>query len=184
MKGRRTIDIQSRNHDNGLRHTLLLNIWTLKLAMLNKLSNFLTAMITPDTVEVRPENTLQLATAVLLIEVMQSDAESTDEEKATVLNILKERFHLSDAEVVQLIEQGHRKAKTASDLYQFTSLINRELDRSEKGLIIEYMWQVAYADRHISAHENHLMRKLVDLLHIPHGDNIAAKMRANPADLK
>jgi uncharacterized tellurite resistance protein B-like protein len=124
----------------------------------------------------------QLATAVLLIEVMQSDAESTDEEKATVLNILKERFHLSDAEVVKLSERGLRKAKTASDLHQFTSLLNRELDRSEKGRIIEYMWQVAYADGHISAHENHLMRRLVDLLHIPHGDNIAAKMRANHAN--
>lgn len=152
--------------------------------MLNKLNNFLTAMITPDTVEVRPENTLQLATAVLLIEIMQSDAESTGEEKATILKILKERFHLSDTEVAQLTERGHRKAKTASDLYQFTSLINHQLDRSEKGLIIEYMWQVAYADGHISAHENHLMRRLVDLLHISHSDNIAAKMRAKPGNLK
>jgi uncharacterized tellurite resistance protein B-like protein len=152
--------------------------------MLNKLNNFLTAMITPDTVVVRPENTLQLATAVLLIEIMQSDAESTGEEKATILNILKERFHLSDTEVAQLTERGHRKAKAASDLHQFTSLINHQLDRSEKGLIIEYMWQVAYADGHISAHENHLMRRLVGLLHISHSDNIAAKMRAKPSDLK
>jgi uncharacterized tellurite resistance protein B-like protein len=32
----------------------------------------------------------------------------------------------------------------------------------------------------ISAQENHLMRRLVDLLHISHGDNIAAKMRVKP----
>lgn len=146
--------------------------------MLNKLSNFLSTLMSPDSVENRPEITLQLATAVLLIEVMRSDAESTDEEQATILNILKERFHLSDVEVAQLTELGHRKAKAANDLHQFTSLINRELDLSEKIRIIEYLWQVAYADRQISAHENHLMRRIVDLLHIPHGDNIAAKMRA------
>ena len=46
------------------------------------------------------------------------------------------------------------------------------------------MWQVAYADKKISAHENHLMRKLADLLHISHADYIAAKMRAKPVDLK
>jgi len=148
--------------------------------MLNKLNDFLSAIIPATSVESRPEHTLQLATAVLLIEVMRSDAESTDEEQATILKILKERFHLPDAEVAQLSELGHRAAKAANDLHQFTSLINRELDLPEKIRIVEYLWQVVYADGKISAHENHIMRRLVDLLHISHGDNIAAKIRAKP----
>lgn len=152
--------------------------------MLNKLSDFLSAIIAPDSAERRPDHTLQLATAVLLIEVMRSDADSTDPEQATILNILKERFDLSDAEVAQLSELGHHTTRAANDLHQFTSLINRELDSSEKIRIIEYLWQVAYADRHISAHENHLMRKIAALLYISHGDYIAAKMRARPAGLK
>jgi len=151
--------------------------------MLTKLNNFLSSIIPPADVDSRPEYTLQLATAVLLIEVMQSDAESTEEEQATILNILKERFHLADAEVVQLTKLGQRTAKAANDFHQFTSLINRELGRYEKVRIIEYMWQVAYADKKISAHENHLMRKVAALLYIPHDDYIAAKMRAKPADL-
>lgn len=152
--------------------------------MLNKLNDFLSSIMGPTGVDSRPEHTLQLATAVLLIEVMQSDADSADQEMATILKILKERFHLSDAEVTQLTELGHRTAKAANDFHQFTSLINRELEAAEKVRIIEYMWQVAYADRQISAHENHLMRKIADLLYIPHGDYVAAKMRAKPADLK
>jgi len=115
---------------------------------------------------------------------MRSDAESTDEEQATILNILKERFQMTDAEVAQLSELGHRTVKVANDLHQFTTLINRELELPEKVRIIEYMWQVAYADRQISAHENHLMRRIVDLLHIPLGDNVAAKARAKPADME
>ena len=152
--------------------------------MLNKLNDFLSTLMPADTVAAPPEHTLQLATAVLLIEVMKSDADSTDLEQATIINILKTRFQLSDAEVAQLTELGHHKSKNATDLHQFTSLINRELDRAEKGRIIEYMWQVAYADEQISAHENHLMRKLVDLLHVSHADNIAAKTRAKPDDQK
>jgi len=150
--------------------------------MLNKLSDFLSTIIAPASAVGRPEHTLQLATAVLLIEVMRSDAESTDEEQATILNILKERFQLADAELAQLSDLGHRTARAANDLHQFTTLINRELELPEKVRIIEYMWQVAYADRQISAHENHLMRRIVDLLHIPLGDNVAAKARAKPAD--
>lgn len=152
--------------------------------MLNKLNNFLSTLIPTASADARPEHTLQLATAVLLIEVMRSDAESATEEKATILNILKERFHLADTEVTQLTELGHRTVKTSNDLHQFTTLINRELDVPERIRIIEYLWQVAYADRQISAHENHLMRRMADLLHIPHGDNVAAKARARPADLE
>ena len=152
--------------------------------MLNKLNDFLSSIIPPANVGSRPEHTLQLATAVLLIEIMRSDAESTDDEQTTILKILKERFQLSDAEVAQLSKLGHQTAKTAHDFHQFTSLINRELESSEKVRIVEYMWQVAYADSRISAHENHLMRRMADLLYISHADYIAAKMRARPADLK
>jgi uncharacterized tellurite resistance protein B-like protein len=152
--------------------------------MLNKLNDFLSSIIGPTGVDSCPAHTLQLATAVLLIEVMRSDAKSTDEEQDTILNILKERFQLPDAELEQLSELGHRTANAANDFQQFTSLINRELGMPEKVRIIEYMWQVAYADKQISAHEDHLMRKIAGLLYISHGDYIAAKMRAKPADLE
>jgi len=151
--------------------------------MIGTLNNFLAAFIEPARADSPPEYTLQLATAVLLIEVMRSDAESTDEEQATILKILKTRFLLSDAQVAQLAKRGLKTSKAANDFHQFTSLINRELGKTERIRIIEYMWQVAYADKKISAHENHLMRKMADLLHISHGDYIAAKIRAKPADV-
>jgi uncharacterized tellurite resistance protein B-like protein len=148
--------------------------------MLSKLSDFLSAFIPPGSDADRPELTLQLALAVLLIEVMQSDAECAFDEQITILNILKQRFHLSDVEVAQLTERGQQISKSANDLHQFTSFINHELGLPEKIRIIEYLWQVVYADGKVSAQENHLMRRLVDLLHISHGDNIASKMRAKP----
>jgi uncharacterized tellurite resistance protein B-like protein len=148
--------------------------------MFSKLSNLLSAIIPPSSDAGRLEHTLQLAVAVLLIEVMQSDGECALEEQATILNILKQRFQLSDKEVAHLTERGQQTSKSANDLHQFTSLINHELELPDKIRIIEYLWQVVYADGKISAHENHLMRRLVDLLHISHGDNIAAKMRVKP----
>jgi len=152
--------------------------------MLSKLNNFLSGIIEPAHNESRTEHTLQLATAALLIEVMRADADSTDQEQDAILQILKERFQLSDTEVAHLSDLGHKTVKNANDLQQFTSLINSELELAEKVRIIEYMWQVAYADNQISAHENHLMRKMADLLYISHGDYIAAKMRAKPDHLK
>ncbi len=152
--------------------------------MLSKLNDFMSRIIGSASVETRSEHTLQLATSVLLIEVMRSDFDSTDQEQVATLNILKERFDLSDTEVAQLSELGHQSAMAANDFQQFTSVINRELSLAEKIRIIEYMWQVAYADDQISAHENHLMSKIASLLYIPHADYITAKMRAKPANLK
>lgn len=150
--------------------------------MLNKLNDFLATLIPTGHADSRPEHTLQLATAVLLVEVMRADADSTASEQATVLKILGEHFNLSAAEVAQLAELGHRTATAANDFQQFTSLLNRELDMADKVRILEYMWQVAYADSTISAHEHHLMQKIAGLLYISHKDYIAAKLRARPAN--
>lgn len=149
--------------------------------MLNKLSDFLSTMLLPAEVEVHEENTLQLAVAVLLIEVMQADAECAFEEQSTIMKILKQRFRLSDVEVVKLSERAQHASREANDFYRFTALINHELALPEKIQIVEFLWQVVYADGKVSAHENHLMRKLVDLLHISLGDNAAAKERARAA---
>ena len=152
--------------------------------MLSKLNQFLTAIIPNNEPEADTHHTLKLATAVLLIEVMRADAEISEKELATVLRILKQRFQLSDSEVQQLSALGQHTAQHATDLHQFTSLLNRELNPAEKIRIVEYMWQVAYADGTLSAHENHLMRRMTDLLHIAQADYIAAKMRAKPADME
>ncbi|MFO0273438.1 MAG: TerB family tellurite resistance protein, partial [Betaproteobacteria bacterium] len=64
------------------------------------------------------------------------------------------------------------------DYYQFTSLINQRFSQPQKERMIELMWQVAYADAALSAHELHLMRKVAGLLHVPDSAYIAAKMRA------
>ena len=40
------------------------------------------------------------------------------------------------------------------------------------------MWRVAYADGHLSEHERHVMRQIADLLHVPQGAYVHARMRA------
>ena len=73
-----------------------------------------------------------------------------------------------------------RTQREATDFFAFTSRINDAFSMEQKLRMIEHMWRVAYADGVLSAHENHVMRKLADLLHIPHGAYVHAKMRARP----
>ena len=123
-------------------------------------------------------HSIQLATAALLVEVARIDRQSTAQERAAVQRAVREKFELAADEAAALIELAEAEMKQANDYFQFTSLVNRHFTQEQKLRIIELMWRVAYADAELSAHENHLMRKIGELLHITHGDYIAAKMRA------
>ena len=127
-------------------------------------------------------HTIELATAALLIEVARVDEGATADERAAVLRAVREKFELTHEEAERLIALAEEEMKQASDYFQFTSLINRHFTQEQKQRVIELMWRVAYSDASLSAHENHLMRKVADLLHITHGDYIAAKMRAQAPD--
>lgn len=126
------------------------------------------------------EHRLQVATAALLAEVMRLDGQA-EPERLAVLKAVQRNFGLSDEEARTLVELAENEAREAVDYYQFTSLINRSFSAGQKVHIVELMWQVAYADATLSAHEQHVMRKIADLLYVAHGDYIAAKLRAKAA---
>ena len=124
------------------------------------------------------EHSLQLATAVLLVEVMRADPQLGPQERLAVVAALRQKFSLADDELSRLVELAERTVSTASDFHQFTSVINDGFSQEQKVRIVEYMWQVAYSDGHLDAHENHLISKVAGLLHVTHGEYIAAKLRA------
>ncbi|MEP6791756.1 MAG: TerB family tellurite resistance protein, partial [Ramlibacter sp.] len=66
----------------------------------------------------------------------------------------------------------------ANDFFHFTSQINDHCSQPDKIALVEAMWQVAYADGGVDANENHVISKVAGLLHVTHGEYIAAKMRA------
>jgi len=127
------------------------------------------------------EHALQLATAVLLVEVLRTTPGVGDAERRAVVAALKDKFALADDEGARLLELGEQTARDATDYFAFTSRVNEGFDMPAKLRMIEHMWRVAYADGTLSAHENHVMRKIADLLYIPQGAYVHAKMRAREA---
>jgi uncharacterized tellurite resistance protein B-like protein len=124
------------------------------------------------------EHTLQLATAVMLIEVMRADAHFDGTERRAVIDALRAKFALADDEIARLIEFADQAARESTDWFEFTSHINDHFDMAAKVRMVEYMWRVAYSDGHLNEHERHTLWRLSDLLHVPHGAYINAKLRA------
>jgi len=124
------------------------------------------------------EHALQLATAVMLVEVMRADATFHAGEREAVRAALRDKFALTDDEVARLAELAETTAHQATDLYSFTSRIDERFDMAQKIRMIEHMWRVAYADGHLSEHERHVLWRIADLLHVPQGAYVHARMRA------
>ncbi|MDT3679082.1 MAG: TerB family tellurite resistance protein [Burkholderiaceae bacterium] len=149
--------------------------------MITALRRFLEHHLGDGTDPVEEERRVELATAALFAEMMRIDGQTTAVERAAARDAIVERLGLSPQEASELLEAAREEVRTANDYFQFTSLLNRRLTQEQKVAVIERMWRVAYADARLDAHELHLMRRIADLLHVPHLDSMAAKMRAREA---
>lgn len=72
-------------------------------------------------------------------------------------------------------------AKRSNDYFRYTSAMNDHFTHAQKIAVVEHMWLVAYADGDLDAHENHVISKVAGLLHVTHGEYIAAKLYAKEA---
>ncbi len=135
--------------------------------MLKKLKAFFDETLSTDGQEEQPlEKRLQLATAALLIEMVNADYEILEIEKAQLVQSLKAGYSLTEEEIQELIALSEEKHGENHSLYPFTRLINDHYSEQQKREVIRLMWQVALADGHIDKHEMHLMRKISDLLYV------------------
>lgn len=122
---------------------------------------------------------LQLACAALMIEVLYADHSVQQAELATLRSALQDSFDLNEAEAEELILLAEEERTEATDYYQFTSLINEFHTQQQKRALITRLWQMAYADQKIHKFEEHLVRRLADLLHVPHSAFIQSKHEAS-----
>ena len=151
--------------------------------MFRALQDFFDEFIAPpsDQTPEGREQALRLAAAVLLVEVMRATPTMDPAERKGVFAALRSRFALGDGEVAALVELAEAQSKSANDYFHFTSRINDNFSQTEKNALVESMWKVAYADGVLDASEIHVISKVAELLHVTHGEYIAAKMRAKEA---
>jgi len=148
--------------------------------MLKTIKVFFESKLVPATAEEPESSNLKtdLASACLLIEVMKSDHELDDREAAEFIEILQKQLDISDEDLADVVTLAEAEAKQATSLYEFTSLINAGYDYENKLALIENMWRVAYADERLDKYEEHLIRKISDLIYVSHRDFIRTKHSA------
>jgi len=123
------------------------------------------------------EHARQLAMAALMVEVAESDYVDSQEEHDAILKVVKQSFGLDADEAKELVDMARQEHAESTDYFQFTRLINQNYSASERIELIESLWRVAFADKTLDKHEEHVIRRIADLIHVSHSDFMATKLK-------
>ena len=83
----------------------------------------------------------------------------------------------SQKDLDELISESEKKVSESTSLYEYTRLINDLCDYQDKLKLINNLWAIAFADKYLDKYEEHLIRKVSDLLYISHSDFIQQKLK-------
>ena len=124
---------------------------------------------------------LQIAVAVLLHEASRADYVEGDEESLRAERALLEIFNLEPSECAALLAEGRTRAQQLTSFYAPVTTVKREFSLSERVLLVEHLWRVAFADVRLDPYEDHYVRKIAHLLHVPNTQAMLARNRARTA---
>ena len=118
------------------------------------------------------------ACIALMLETSMADDLLDESEIKTLKATLINDFKLEETEIDELIEISKKNVDDSTSLYDFTRDINDNFESEERIKLIESMWKIAYADGNIDKFEEHIIRKVSNLIYVSHSDFIKAKISA------
>lgn len=117
----------------------------------------------------------ELAAAVLMMEIVAADHQDDPTEQKKVMLELVERFDLSERAAAELKDMASEHVDAAIALDEYVRVVNESFDAQEKYQLIRSLWRVAYADGELHHYEEHAIRRIADLIYVPHREFIRAK---------
>ena len=121
-------------------------------------------------------SSLDKACSALLIEVAYADKIFDESEINSLKESLKETYNINEEIINELISDAKKTVDESTSLYEYTRVVNDEFDYSDKLELLSRIWKLAFADGNLDKYEDHLVRKISDLIHISHSDFIKIKL--------
>jgi uncharacterized tellurite resistance protein B-like protein len=113
----------------------------------------------------------------LIIEVALADKVFDESEVNLLKEMLLKAYTLEAEDIQDLIENAEKSVEESTSLYEYTREVNDNFDYESKLNLIDQLWRIAFADGHLDKYEEHVVRKIADLIHISHNDFIQSKLK-------
>tara|TARA_B110000467_G_C18046783_1_gene328907 strand:+ start:64 stop:492 length:429 start_codon:yes stop_codon:yes gene_type:complete len=121
---------------------------------------------------------IELTASVLAYEIARADGEITNEEEILLLEEIKKiskKIGKDEQDILNLIQIY---SSDSISFYEFIEDINKNFSKDEKISLIEFLWNIAYADSILDVDEERLIRRISDLIRIKDIDVLRLKDRA------
>tara|TARA_B000000475_G_C15812812_1_gene372328 strand:+ start:48 stop:500 length:453 start_codon:yes stop_codon:yes gene_type:complete len=129
-----------------------------------------------ETIEEEKISILDKACSALLIEVAFADKIFNDSEITSLKESLRDTYNLDEEIINELIADAESAVDESTSLYEYTRVVNDEFTYADKLELLTRIWKLAFADGNLDKFEDHLIRKISDLVHISHSDFIRIKL--------
>ena len=145
--------------------------------MMDKIKDLITRFSTKEEItEESSSNLLDNACAALLVEIAFADKDFDETEKTSLKQTLIETYAIDESDIEEIIKDAEETVSESTSLYGYTRVVNDEFEYEDKLSLLKNLWKVAYADGNLDKYEEHLIRKISDLIHISHSDYINIKL--------
>ena len=122
---------------------------------------------------------LALAATALMIQLARVDRDEDPRELQMIADRACRVHGLNREDAMQLVHIAQAQAEEATSLYEFTGYINDHLDQAQKKRLLVDIWSVAMADEIVDKYEEHMIRRIADLLHLNHREFMEARFAAD-----
>lgn len=122
-------------------------------------------------------NDPRVAAAALLFCVMDADGTRLDVEKQALSRGLADYFGDEGQALQDVLSAGEEAEGGAVDLYQFTSVLIRELDAPRRLDFVEAVWEIVYADGELHELEDNLVWRMCELLGVSARDRVLLRKK-------
>lgn len=126
-----------------------------------------------------PDNhQLAVAATALMVQLSRVDNNEDERELTAIVDCAIKAHHVTREEARSILDDALHHADDSTSLYEFTGVLNDQLSQDAKQIVLENIWRVALADGRIDKYEEHLIRRMADLLNLNHREYMLARHRA------
>ncbi|MCP5325828.1 MAG: TerB family tellurite resistance protein [Oceanospirillaceae bacterium] len=133
-----------------------------------------------------PANTAQdtnRMVAALLLEVARADDHIDASEMILLETTLGKLTQLPAEDIKNIIRETIHSVDNAESLHKFTRHINEQFNLEQKKELLLQLWHMAYADGQVDQYEEHIIRRIADLIHLRHSEFIQGKLSAKESQI-
>ena len=109
---------------------------------------------------------VELTASILAYEIARSDGDISESELSLLYGDTKKisaKVGKKEEEIIEIIEEY---SKNSVSFYEFINDINNDYSKEDKFSLIQFLFDVAYADKILEVNEERLIRRIADLIKI------------------